>query len=115
MGVQYALASPRASRPSTAKYIDKNYAGTLIIWDRLFGSFVAEEEEPVYGIVKPLESWNPLWANFHRWVAMFNDAAAQRPLGRPTQDLVHAAGLAAAKLTGQSSHARSEPRDNHFL
>ncbi len=48
-----------------AKYIDKNYAGTLIIWDRLFGSFQQEEEEPTYGITKPLQSWNPLWANVH--------------------------------------------------
>jgi alkylglycerol monooxygenase len=66
----------RVHHARNAKYIDKNYAGTLIIWDRMFGSFVAEEEEPVYGIVKPLESWNPLWANFHRWVAMYKDAAA---------------------------------------
>ena len=51
-----------------AKYIDKNYAGTLIVWDRMFGSFQPEEEEPVYGITKPLASWNPLWANVHHWV-----------------------------------------------
>ncbi len=47
------------------KYLDKNYGGTLIIWDRLFGSFQQEEEEPTYGITKPLRSWNPLWANVH--------------------------------------------------
>ncbi len=47
------------------KYLDKNYAGTLIVWDRLFGSFQEEEEEPTYGITKPLKSWNPLWANVH--------------------------------------------------
>lgn len=44
-------------------YIDKNFGGTLIIWDRLFGSFEPEVEEPVYGTVTPLHSWNPLWAN----------------------------------------------------
>ena len=49
------------------KYIDKNYAGILIVWDRLFGTFQEEEEEPVYGTVKPLASWNPLWANTHYW------------------------------------------------
>ena len=47
------------------KYLDKNYAGTLIVWDSLFGSFQEEEEEPTYGITKPLKSWNPLWANVH--------------------------------------------------
>jgi len=50
------------------KYIDRNYAGTLIVWDRLFGSFQPEEEEPIYGITKPLASWNPVWANFHHYV-----------------------------------------------
>lgn len=53
-------------------YIDKNYAGIFIVWDRLFGTFGAEIREPVYGTVKPLASWNPLWANlepFARLVA----------------------------------------------
>ncbi len=47
------------------KYQDRNYAGVFIIWDRLFGTFQPEEEEPVYGITMPLRSWNPLWANVH--------------------------------------------------
>jgi sterol desaturase/sphingolipid hydroxylase (fatty acid hydroxylase superfamily) len=47
------------------KYIDKNYGGILIIWDRMFGTFREEDTEPVYGIVHPLSSWNPLWANVH--------------------------------------------------
>jgi alkylglycerol monooxygenase len=46
------------------KYIDKNHGGTLIIFDRMFGTFQAEEEEVVYGVTKPLASWNPVWANF---------------------------------------------------
>jgi alkylglycerol monooxygenase len=50
------------------KYIDKNYAGTLIVWDRMFGTFIAEDEEPAYGTVKPLASFNPLWANVAGWV-----------------------------------------------
>ncbi len=52
-------------------YLDKNYAGVLIIWDRIFGSFAEEKEEPRYGIVKPLESYNPLWINTHAWAEMF--------------------------------------------
>jgi len=46
------------------KYIDKNYGGILIIWDRLFGTFQAEEEEPEYGITTPLNTLNAVWANF---------------------------------------------------
>ncbi len=49
------------------KYIDKNHAGTFIIWDRLFGTFQVEEERPVYGITTPINSWNPVWANFSHY------------------------------------------------
>jgi alkylglycerol monooxygenase len=56
------------------KYIDKNHAGMLIIWDRIFGTFQAEEEEVVYGITTPLKSWNPLWANLHYYVDLYRMA-----------------------------------------
>jgi alkylglycerol monooxygenase len=46
------------------QYIDRNHGGTLIIWDRMFGTFEPEDEEVVYGVTKPLASWNPVWANF---------------------------------------------------
>ncbi|KAB7729053.1 sterol desaturase family protein [Rudanella paleaurantiibacter] len=49
------------------KYIDKNHGGTFIIWDRLFGTFQVEEERPVYGITTPINSWNPVWANFSHY------------------------------------------------
>jgi alkylglycerol monooxygenase len=49
------------------KYIDKNHAGVFIIWDKMFGTFQAEEERPVYGTTKPLNSWNPIWANFEHF------------------------------------------------
>ncbi|MGI8554896.1 MAG: sterol desaturase family protein [Pyrinomonadaceae bacterium] len=52
-------------------YLDKNYAGIFIVWDRMFGSFVAEEEPARYGVTKPLTSYNPLWINSHGWVEMF--------------------------------------------
>jgi sterol desaturase/sphingolipid hydroxylase (fatty acid hydroxylase superfamily) len=44
-------------------YIDRNYGGILMIWDRMFGSFAEETERCVYGTRAPLESWDPLWAN----------------------------------------------------
>lgn len=64
----------RVHHGSNPKYIDKNHAGTLIIWDRMFGTFQEEEEEPVYGITTPLNSWNPIWANFHYWVDLYKSA-----------------------------------------
>ncbi len=53
------------------KYLDKNYAGILIIWDRLFGTFKREEETPHYGTTKPLKSWNPVYANVAHYVDLF--------------------------------------------
>jgi hypothetical protein len=44
------------------QYLDKNYAGILIVWDRLFGTFEPERERAIYGTVTPFRSWNPLWA-----------------------------------------------------
>ena len=52
------------------QYLDKNYAGFLITWDKLFGSFEPEDEEVVYGITKPLRSFNPFWANIHYFVEL---------------------------------------------
>lgn len=68
----------RVHHGSNPKYIDKNHAGTLIIWDRIFGSFQKEEEEVVYGITKPLASWNPIWANFHYWFDLTETAGKSR-------------------------------------
>jgi alkylglycerol monooxygenase len=75
--LEWVLNTPshhRVHHARNPKYLDKNYAGTLIIWDRMFGTFQAEEEEPVYGLTKPLNSWNPLWANVHVWHELFRDA-----------------------------------------
>ncbi len=58
------------------KYIDRNYGGTLIIWDRMFGSFQVEVEEPVYGIVRPLSSFNPLTAQLYYYGVLIKDTIA---------------------------------------
>lgn len=55
------------------KYIDKNHAGTLIIWDKMFGTFQEEEERPTYGITKPINSWNGVWANFSHYATMAHE------------------------------------------
>ena len=60
------------------RYLDKNYAGVFIVWDRLFGSFEEERETPVYGITRPLRSFNPLWAQVAEWVALAKQARAAR-------------------------------------
>ena len=55
------------------QYIDKNHAGTLIIWDRMFGTFEPEQEEVVFGITKQSKSWNPVWVNLEYWVDLSKD------------------------------------------
>lgn len=75
--LEHILNTPshhRVHHGSNPKYIDKNHAGTLIIWDKLFGTFQKEEEEVYYGITSPLASWNPIWANVHYWVELLNTA-----------------------------------------
>jgi alkylglycerol monooxygenase len=61
-------------------YLDRNYGGILILWDRLFGTFQPELAHVpcVYGTRDPLRSWNPLWANLHTYVALWRDAARAR-------------------------------------
>lgn len=60
-------SSHRVHHAVDPKYVDKNYGGMFMIWDRLYGTYIAEAEEPIYGTVKPLASWNPLWANVEGW------------------------------------------------
>ncbi len=64
----------RVHHGSNPKYIDKNHAGTLIIWDKMFGTFQKEEEQVYYGITTPLASWNPIWANVHYWKELVETA-----------------------------------------
>jgi sterol desaturase/sphingolipid hydroxylase (fatty acid hydroxylase superfamily) len=55
------------------QYLDKNYAGILIIWDRLLGTFEPEVERPRYGITKQLSTHNPFRVGFHEWYAIGRD------------------------------------------
>ncbi|XP_005076270.1 alkylglycerol monooxygenase isoform X2 [Mesocricetus auratus] len=52
--------------------IDKNYAGTLIIWDRIFGTFEAENEQVVYGLTHPIDSFEPFKVQFHHLLHIWN-------------------------------------------
>jgi hypothetical protein len=67
----------RAHHGVNDRYVDKNYGGILILWDRLFGTFVEEDDaDPVvYGTRSPLRSWNPVWANLEVYKAMWFDAS----------------------------------------
>lgn len=66
--LEYVLNTPshhRVHHGINAPYLDRNYGGVLIVWDRLFGTFCEETGEPQYGTLAPVASWNPIWANVH--------------------------------------------------
>jgi sterol desaturase/sphingolipid hydroxylase (fatty acid hydroxylase superfamily) len=72
----------RVHHASNPRYLDRNYGGILIVWDRLFGTFEAESEEEavVYGLTKNIGTRNPLRIAFHEWGAALRDAARARDL-----------------------------------
>jgi sterol desaturase/sphingolipid hydroxylase (fatty acid hydroxylase superfamily) len=72
----------RVHHATNAKYLDANYAGVLIIWDRLFGSFIEEDakEPPRYGIVSQLGTFNPFRVAFHEWAGIFRDVSHAKNL-----------------------------------
>ena len=72
----------RVHHASNPEYLDCNYGGVLIVFDRLFGSFVEERDDivPRYGLSTPLHSYNPLWIAVHEWVYMAQDVVAARSL-----------------------------------
>jgi sterol desaturase/sphingolipid hydroxylase (fatty acid hydroxylase superfamily) len=84
--LEWVLNTPsnhRVHHGRNPKYIDRNHGAALIVWDRLFGTYQAEEEEVVYGITTPLASWNPVWANLHYWVDLGGRARrASRPMDK---------------------------------
>lgn len=77
--LEYFLVTPSQHRVHHAInpiYIDKNLAAIFCVWDRLFGTFQEElkEEPPIYGVLKPVRTWNPLIINFQHLYVMIQDA-----------------------------------------
>jgi sterol desaturase/sphingolipid hydroxylase (fatty acid hydroxylase superfamily) len=67
----------RVHHGRNARYLDANYAGVFIVWDKLFGTFVPEQEDekPDYGLVQNIGTFNPLKVAFHEWIALGRDVA----------------------------------------
>ncbi len=106
--LEWVLNTPshhRVHHGRDPKYIDRNYAGVLIVWDRLFGTFQEEEERPVYGITKPLNSWNPVYANFVHYMDLFRAVAKARTISDGLQMLFRRPGWMPDYLGGyQAPH-----------
>ncbi|MBG7612902.1 sterol desaturase family protein [Polaribacter sp. BAL334] len=63
----------RVHHATNPQYLDRNHAGIFIIWDKLFGTFEPEVEKPVYGLVKNIETYNPIKVAFNEWFQLFRD------------------------------------------
>ena len=66
--LEYFLVTPshhRVHHASNEQYLDKNFGDMFIIWDKLFGTFAEEKEEPIYGLTKQLNSYSFVWQHFH--------------------------------------------------
>ena len=70
----------RVHHGTNPQYLDMNYAGIFIIWDKLFGTFVEEQDDVdiQYGVVKPIETYNPIKIAFVEWLNIFKDAAKSK-------------------------------------
>ena len=72
--LEYILNTPshhRVHHGRNPQYVDKNYGGTLIIWDRLFGTFAKEEEPCVYGVIPPINTFDTLTIQFGGYISIF--------------------------------------------
>ena len=90
----------RVHHGKNPKYLDRNYAAVFIVWDRMFGTFQKEEEEPVYGITNTLHSWNPVWSNFHYWKELFELAGRCSKFSDKIRVFIKPPGWAPEELGG---------------
>jgi sterol desaturase/sphingolipid hydroxylase (fatty acid hydroxylase superfamily) len=81
--IELVLNTPshhRVHHGSDPEYLDKNYAGILIVWDRLFGSFVEEKRRPTYGLTKPVETYNLLKLQYGDYAQIVRNVRAATSL-----------------------------------
>lgn len=101
---EYIFNTPshhRVHHGRNPEYIDKNHGGTLIIFDRMFGTFEPERAAVVYGVTKPLSSWNPIWANFDYYADLLKDSARIPRFADKVRLWVDRPGWLPAELGGQ--------------
>jgi len=86
----------RVHHGSQSQYLDRNYAGVLIVWDRLFRTFEPERERVVYGLTKNITTHNPLRVATHELVALARDVRSASSWRDRVGYVVHGPGWAPA-------------------
>ncbi|SDH48635.1 Sterol desaturase/sphingolipid hydroxylase, fatty acid hydroxylase superfamily [Actinokineospora alba] len=74
--IEFLMITPshhRVHHAAQGSYLDRNFGGIFVVWDRLFGSFAEEVEKPRYGLTKPINTYNPFRVAFHEWSALARD------------------------------------------
>jgi sterol desaturase/sphingolipid hydroxylase (fatty acid hydroxylase superfamily) len=127
--LEWILNTPahhRVHHACNGEYLDRNYGGILIIWDRLFGTFAEERPEApiVYGLVHPVGSLNPLRITFYEWGAIARDflqaqswpERVRQLFGRPDESL---ASMALRQVASEFTHPAyplpSQPATNAIV
>ena len=99
----------RVHHATNPRYLDRNYAGVFIVWDRMFGTFEPEvdADRPRFGLVRDLGSFSLLWAAFHEWVEIARDVRAA-PWGAKLGYMVRPPGWShdASRETSESIRAK---------
>ncbi len=97
--LEFVLNTPshhRVHHGSDPEYLDRNYGGILIIWDRMFGTFQQEMHTPTYGLTKPVGTYNVLKLQYHEYGNIIRDVRTARGLAGQTRLHLRSARLAAA-------------------
>lgn len=84
----------RVHHGTNSEYLDRNHGSILIVWDKLFGTFEAENAQPVYGLTTDIDTFNPLRIASHEWVEMFKDVASADTWGDRWSYLLRGPGWA---------------------
>jgi len=97
------------------RYLDANYAGIFIVWDRMFGTFVPEDraDPPRYGIIKPLATFNPVTIAFHEWADMARDVLAAKSIKEAAMRLIGPPGWSPDGSTKTAKQLKQEWRKVH--
>jgi alkylglycerol monooxygenase len=113
--IEWLFVTPSNHRVHHARnsdYVDKNYGGVFIVWDRFFGSFQDElaDQPVIFGLRKPLNSWNPIWANCHVYWRLLRDFIAVPGVSNKLKIWVKPPGW---RPEGKESHCKlqAEPAD----
>jgi sterol desaturase/sphingolipid hydroxylase (fatty acid hydroxylase superfamily) len=79
-GILNTPSAHRVHHASNVEYLDANYGGVLMIFDRMFGTYIAERDDikPIYGWVQPMQSHNPFVIVFRPWIDLFRDLTRAR-------------------------------------